>query len=90
MDERALPFMPRAGFAYFSKAPGDAAWNAASAHWSTRDGHGEGEDAWVRLALRGRDPFFDGDEEAAEQFQNPGHGNFPAAAGRRPIAGASR
>ena len=29
--------------------------------WSTRDGHGEGEDAWVRLALRGRDPFVDDD-----------------------------
>ena len=65
----ALPFMPKSGFAYFSKSPEDKAWAAASAEWKGREGHGEGHDAWVRLALRGRDPFLDEDPDSAMRFQ---------------------
>ena len=84
---RPLPFMPKAGYAWFKRAPGDAAWKAASDQWSTRDGNGEGEDAWVRLALRGRDPFLDGDQESMELFQQLATDIFQAVSGADPSPG---
>ncbi len=54
----ALPFMPKAGFALWSKArDGDAgaAERAGRASWLGE--HGEGGDAAVRIALRGAMPF---------------------------------
>ncbi|MFA6985520.1 MAG: exodeoxyribonuclease V subunit gamma [Arenimonas sp.] len=68
MRQSALPFMPKAGFAYFKHPPGAAAARAARNEWTTHTGFGEGEDAWVRLALRGIDPFRDGDPRSAQAF----------------------
>jgi len=82
-----LPFMPKAGYAWFKRSPGDAAWKAASDQWSTRDGNGEGEDAWVRLALRGRDPFLDGNQESVELFQQLATDIFQAVSGADPSPG---
>ena len=65
---RALPFMPRSAHAWFTAAP-ERAWSSARQCWLAREGHGEGDDPWVRLALRGMDPFVDGDAANSEQFR---------------------
>ena len=82
--------MPKAGYAWFKRAPGDAAWKAASDQWNTREGHGEGDDAWVRLALRGRDPFLDSNQESVELFQQLATDIFQAMPGVDPAPGLSR
>jgi exodeoxyribonuclease V gamma subunit len=69
LREAPLPFMPKAGLAYFQAAPGKE-WSAAREQWIPQRGFGEGHDAWVRLALRGRDPFLDGDQQSARQFES--------------------
>ena len=79
----ALPFMPKAGFAYFQSEPGVAAWSAARKQWTTREGFGEGQDAWVRLALRGIDPFLDGDATSAQVFHDLTKRIFQALPGAR-------
>ena len=78
--KRPLPFMPRAAFAYAQARRADKsedrAWQLAFEHWRTREGYGEGQDVWVRLALRGNDPFDDVDGEMARQFREFAHGVF--------------
>ena len=64
-----LPFMPKAAFAYAQDPSAPSAWSAARQQWISRGGFGEGEDAWVRLALRGVDPFLDGDAASVQAFQ---------------------
>jgi exodeoxyribonuclease V gamma subunit len=68
-----LPFMPKSGFAYaqsFARHGDDGkAWAAAEKEWIGRDGHGEGDDPDVRLALRGRDPFAAPDGDDAQAFR---------------------
>jgi exonuclease V gamma subunit len=77
---RALPLMPKSAFAYCHKlaaiGSGESeavAWNAAEKEWNANDGkgnaYGEGLDAWVRLALRGQDPFVDTGSAAADEFR---------------------
>ena len=72
-QQQPLPFMPKTGFAYAQARRADKgeerAWQAALEHWSNRDGFGEGQDAWVRLALRGNNPFADPQSPAAQQFR---------------------
>ncbi len=74
--EQLLPFMPKTGFAYASAlASGKSefsAWAKAHGEWIKREGYGEGQDPWVRLALRGNDPFDDDhrDGETAQQFRD--------------------
>ena len=69
---QALPFMPRSGSAWHVVATGDKPEGAAAAarkFWSGNNGYaGEGDDAWVRLALRGQDPFLDDDGGALMNF----------------------
>lgn len=69
----ALPFMPKAAFAYAQglRSPEHeaGAWKKAQDEWWTRDGTGEGEGADVRLALRGRDPFDDEAGDDAAMFR---------------------
>jgi len=70
--QRPLPFLPKSGWIWFSRRErgDDSAKNAARKGWCGDDRHdGEGEDVWVRLALRGSDPFFDDDVDAFEQFK---------------------
>ncbi|MEO7251873.1 MAG: exodeoxyribonuclease V subunit gamma, partial [Arenimonas sp.] len=77
----ALPFMPKAGFAYARDPTASSAWSTARQLWSSHRGFGEGEDPWVRLALRGVDPFLDGDAAAVQEFQQLAtrvFGNLPA------------
>ncbi len=62
---RALPFMPKAGYE-FHKNEGERAWRCARDAWNGN--FGEGRDPWVRLALRGADPFGDDDACAREEF----------------------
>ena len=63
----ALPFMPRAGYEWFLGGGGPAAWSKARKSWL--GDYGEGRDPWVRVALRGADPFLDGDEHARAAFE---------------------
>jgi exodeoxyribonuclease V gamma subunit len=65
----ALPFMPRAAYAWFKRDGGKKGWSDARGEWLKREGYGEGQDPWVRLALRGADPFLDGDAPSAERFE---------------------
>jgi exodeoxyribonuclease V gamma subunit len=69
----ALPFMPKSAFAYAqARHVGDSderAWRLALEIWRTREGYGEGDDPWVRLALRGNDPFDDATGAAAQRFR---------------------
>ena len=64
--------MPKAAFVYAELAHRDEAraWRAATEHWRGRDGFGEGQDRWVRLAGRGQDPFADPDTPAAQDFRH--------------------
>lgn len=81
LRERALrspmPFLPRSGHAWWSAAARDAddaperAIELASKQWCGDDiGYAHAEaGAATRLALRGRDPFFDEDDDARDAFQ---------------------
>ena len=70
--QQALPFLPRSGWAWYQHATSDTpvrAEPAARALWTGGNGYaGEGDDPWVRLALRGQDPFVDGDPGALQHF----------------------
>jgi exonuclease V gamma subunit len=50
-----LPLMPRAALAYVAAEDPAAGTRAAGRAWT--GAHGEGHDAWVRVALRGAAPF---------------------------------
>ncbi len=74
---RPLPFLPRSAHAWRAAAgdapadDGEKAWDAASAEWrgtGKRGTYAEGDDAWVRLALRGNDPFADDVPAARAEF----------------------
>jgi exodeoxyribonuclease V gamma subunit len=69
--QQPLPFMPKAAFAYAELADRDEprAWRMAAEHWRGREGFGEGQDRWVRLAGRGQDLFADPDSRAAQDFR---------------------
>ena len=70
--QHALPFLPKSGWVWFQHATSDSpekAEPAARAQWSGGSGFpGEGEDPWVKLALRGQDPFVDGNPGALQHF----------------------
>ena len=72
-QQRPLSLMPKSGFAYaqalHAGKPESAAWQAAHGQWLSHEGHGEGQDAWVALALRGSDPFADPAGDAASEFR---------------------
>ncbi|HMB43797.1 MAG TPA: exodeoxyribonuclease V subunit gamma, partial [Luteimonas sp.] len=78
--QRPLAFMPRSAFAYAQARHVDKseehAWRAAFGHWQSREGYGEGQDVWVRLALRGNDPFADPAIAVAQQFRDLAHAVF--------------
>jgi exodeoxyribonuclease V gamma subunit len=63
----ALPFMPKAGLIYFQRGQDAGAWKLARKDWTSD--YGEGRNPWVRLALRGADPFLDGDVQATQEFK---------------------
>ena len=68
----ALPLMPQTAWAYVEAlAKGkdeDAAFALAARTWQEH-GHSEGHDPWVRLALRGRDPFVPDNNGDADEFR---------------------
>ena len=71
--QQALPFLPKSGWAWFQHATSDTpekAEPAARALWCGGGNGfaGEGDDPWVKLALRGQDPFVDGDPGALQHF----------------------
>lgn len=65
----ALPFMPDSALAYVRKQPDASAWRAARSTWFARE-RGDGLDPWVRLALRGMDPFIDKDPDSLATFSH--------------------
>ena len=71
--QQALPFLPKSGWVWFQHATSESpekAEPAARALWCGGGSGfaGEGEDPWVKLALRGQDPFVDGDPGALQHF----------------------
>jgi exodeoxyribonuclease V gamma subunit len=72
LRSQALPLMPDAAWCFVEAlAAGKdepAAFAASARRWSERE-WSEGRDPWVRLALRGRDPFADGHAADAAQFR---------------------
>jgi exonuclease V gamma subunit len=78
----AIPFMPKAGYRYFQQNDASRGWQLARKEWNSD--FGEGQDPWVRLALRGADPFRDDDQAATQQFKDWSlrvFGALPGAAG---------
>jgi exonuclease V gamma subunit len=69
---QALPLMPQSAWCYVEAlAKGkdaDAAFALAARCWNEHD-YSEGRDPWVRLALRGRDPFAPGNDAQAATFR---------------------
>jgi exodeoxyribonuclease V gamma subunit len=70
--EAALPLMPQTAWAYVEAlAKGkdqDEAFAIAARVWHEHS-YSEGNDPWVRLALRGRDPFGPGNLREADEFR---------------------
>ena len=71
--QQALPFLPKSGWVWFQHASSDKPEKsepAARAQWcgSGNGFAGEGDDPWVKLALRGQDPFVDEDAGALQHF----------------------
>jgi len=70
--EQALPVMPKSAWVYaeaITKGEEEsAAFARARREWMAQD-YSDGHDPWVRLALRGADPFELGNEPAAQQFR---------------------
>ena len=83
----ALPFMPKAGYQWFVAGGGPASWSKARKSWLGE--HGEGRDPWVRMALRGADPFLDDDETARAGFEQLATDIFSALPGSEPVTETS-
>ncbi|MBW8366634.1 MAG: hypothetical protein K0M70_02095, partial [Arenimonas sp.] len=71
--QQALPFLPKSGWVWFQHATSDKPEKsepAARALWCGGGSGfaGEGDDPWVKLALRGQDPFVDGDAGTLQHF----------------------
>ena len=77
----ALPLMPQTAWSYveaLAKGKDEAtAFANAARTWSEHD-YSEARDPWVRLALRGRDPFAPGNDEDAESFRSLARALFAA------------
>ncbi|MEO6264572.1 MAG: exodeoxyribonuclease V subunit gamma [Luteimonas sp.] len=78
-----LCFLPKSGHAWWRMAPQDAerALEEAQKIWGGGDGDfgGPGEaQASTLIALRGRDPFLDGDLDSREAFEHLSHRIFSA------------
>ena len=95
-----LPFLPKSGFEYVqaleaarAKAGAgaedvlrEAAMDKAGKRWCGDENGGVGEaGADTRLALRGRDPFVDGDAASRTRFQAIASELFGAFAAERPL-----
>lgn len=70
---QALPLMPKSAWAWHEAATSgnvDKARSDAARQWTGGEegAWAEGRDPWVRLALRGHDPFLDGDASALQEF----------------------
>jgi exodeoxyribonuclease V gamma subunit len=66
-----LPFLPRSGFTYFRRLQDkgtEAALEKAGEEWRGGDRQRGDAGPATLLALRGRDPFFDGDRHQRERF----------------------
>ncbi len=78
-----LCFLPKSGYAWWRAAADDADRALAEAHrlWSGGDGDFGGPaeaQAATRTALRGRDPFLDGDLDSRDAFERLSHLIFSA------------
>jgi exodeoxyribonuclease V gamma subunit len=85
-----LVFLPKSAYAYAQKAAegdADAGMKAARATWMGSEWQGERAEATpaTRIALRGRDPFFDDDAQSRERFQALATSVFDALRGMHPF-----
>jgi exodeoxyribonuclease V gamma subunit len=85
-----LPFLPRSGFSYvqaLADKPPEAALKAARDCWAGSDWQSDRAEASpaTLVALRGRDPFLDGDVDAQVRFVLLSTAVFDALAGKAPL-----
>lgn len=85
MTLEPLPFLPRSAYKYVKAPKREVGLFAAAREW-TGDGYSHpGErSAATALALRGREPFMDGGEEAVERFEMLASAVFDALLGADP------
>ncbi|TKR30183.1 exodeoxyribonuclease V subunit gamma [Luteimonas gilva] len=84
-----LPFLPKPGYVYFAalaEKGADGARQEAKKAWSGSDRTFAEAGATTRLALRGRDPFFDDDAAQRERFARLSVALFSALDGDAPLA----
>jgi exodeoxyribonuclease V gamma subunit len=85
-----LPFLPRSGFTYFRRLLDkghDAALEKAAEEWCGSDRQRGDAGAATLLALRGRDPFIDGDRAQRERFARIAAALFGAFENDAPLRG---
>jgi exodeoxyribonuclease V gamma subunit len=85
-----LPFLPRSGFTYFCRLQDrghDAALEKAAEQWCGSDRQRGDAGADTLLALRGRDPFIDGDRTQRERFARIAVALFGAFENDAPLRG---
>ena len=83
-----LPFLPRSGFTYFRRRLDkghDAALEKAAEQWCGSDRQRGDAGADTLLALRGRDPFIDGDRAQRERFARISAALFGAFENHAPL-----
>ena len=81
-----LPFLPDAGYAWVCAGDAQRGLQQARSRWlGSAHGHGQA-DAATALALRGRDPFVDGDAVQQQRFAGLAQAIFDAVLQFRPIA----
>jgi exodeoxyribonuclease V gamma subunit len=85
-----LPFLPRSGWSYvqaLGEKGADAALRSARDCWAGSEWQSDRAEATpaTLVALRGRDPFLDGDVDAQARFALLSTAVFDALAGKAPI-----
>ncbi|MGH8032133.1 MAG: exodeoxyribonuclease V subunit gamma [Luteimonas sp.] len=85
MRRAPLAFLPKSGFVLWTAADADAGLRAAQQQWLGDDYVHAEADAATRLALRGRDPFADGDAAARAAFAAAARAIFAALRSATPF-----
>ena len=78
--------MPKAAWCFAGDADPESGWRKAAAAWRGEPG-GEGNDAWVRVALRGAAPFA-GNDAVDEHFYELARTVFALLPGAAFVPGA--
>jgi exodeoxyribonuclease V gamma subunit len=83
-----LPFLPKSGYAFYAASGDPRGLRDAARTWCGDEFNRIGAERSIatRMALRGRDPFVDGDDAALDRFQRIAHAVFAAVENAEPFA----